>query len=280
MPQTGREGRLGHTKGSGLFRKGVGLGGGVHGVDIILAVVETVKVIQRNMHCEKAIRAVKLDGTRAAVFKFCLSPRLEYITRSQYCLWRKDGLDDIGTVKAELPVDQTVGARERSVPTFCTAEVLGDVCTIDSNQNGHRGNIDSSDHQQEVSSDADVHAPVHQGGGPAAYSNRQPAVIAKAKDTWAGSNAQYRTKICRGRGCSIMKVGLYPGKVVGKLRDSGLGISVGWSGQDGDERTWWCVEVIGACWWIRIDRRWFSWWTIDEGCGVRDCLDRRGLWWV
>jgi hypothetical protein len=77
-----------------------------------------------------------------------------------------------------------------------------------------------------------------------------------------------------------MKVGLYPGKVIGKFRDGGWGISVGWSGQDGDERTWWYIKMIGACWWIRIDRRWFSWWTINEGCGIRDCHDRRGLWWV
>ncbi len=51
----------------------------VHSIYIILAVVEAVKVIQINMHCNESVRTIKTDGTWPTIYKPCLGPRVKYV---------------------------------------------------------------------------------------------------------------------------------------------------------------------------------------------------------
>jgi hypothetical protein len=58
------------------------VGSGIDNIDIGVAVVQAVKAIEGDVHCEVTVCTVESVSPRTAILEPGLDPRVEYITRS------------------------------------------------------------------------------------------------------------------------------------------------------------------------------------------------------
>lgn len=117
-------------------------GGIVEHVGVSGAVVEAAVAFEGEGHRDRAVRAIKADGTRASIVETSLSPRREDVAICHHSLGGDDRFDNVGAVVANLPVETAVGKGKRYVPSLGAAVVDGRCVVGRGDGDKHRRDID------------------------------------------------------------------------------------------------------------------------------------------
>ena len=92
-------------------------------IGVRMTIVEAAEAFEIERHCERAVCAIKSDGTWSAVIESGLRPGREDVASIHHSLGGDDRFDDVGAVVAFLPIQIAVGECQRDEASFCAAVV-------------------------------------------------------------------------------------------------------------------------------------------------------------